>query len=262
MPTLPPALEVRQLTKHYLPPSRWLRPLVRSAVQERVVALADVSFRVEPGEVIGLLGPNGAGKTTLIKILTTLLEPTSGSATVGGVDVTNSPGEARRRLGVVLADDRGLYWRLTGLQNLEFFGALSGLGRRAARQRAAELMGRVGLADRDKLVFGYSTGMRAKLNLAIAQLAGPDFLVLDEPTRSLDPISSQEVLRMLRAFADAGSAALLSSHRITELIEVCDRIVVLTNGRARFVGPPEQLAAGASQQARALMSLLSDDAVR
>ncbi len=253
------ALEVRQLTKHYLPPPPWLRPLVRSAARQPVVALADVSFRVAFGEVVGLVGPNGAGKTTLIKILTTLLDPTSGSAAVGGIDVTTHAEEIRGRFGVVLSDDRGLYWRLTGQQNLEFFGVLSGLRMREATERAADLMDQVGLADRDKLVFGYSTGMRARLSLAVAQLGDPELLILDEPTRSLDPTASQEVLGMLRAFADRGGGVLLSSHRIAELIDVCDRIVVLTAGRVRFVGATEELAADASERTRALLTLLSQD---
>ena len=252
-------LEVRQLTKHYLPPPPWLRPLVRSAARQPVVALADVSFHVAPGEVVGLVGPNGAGKTTLIKILTTLLDPTLGSAAVGGVDVTTHAEAVRRKFGVVLSDDRGLYWRLTGQQNLEFFGVLSGLRMREATERAADIMDQVGLADRDKLVFGYSTGMRARLSLAVAQLGDPELLILDEPTRSLDPTASQEVLGMLRAFADQGGGVLLSSHRIAELIDLCDRIVVLTAGRIRFVGRAEDLAADPSEQARALLTLLSRD---
>lgn len=251
-------LEVHQISKHYLPPPPWLRPLVRSAADEPVTALSDVSFHVAPGEVVGLVGPNGAGKTTLIKILTTLLEPSEGWATIGGSDVTEQAAEARRHLGVVLADDRGLYWRLTGQQNLEFFGVLSGLSMQAAAERATDLIHKVGLAERDKRVFGYSTGMRARLSLAIAQLGEPHLLVLDEPTRSLDPAASQEVLSMLRGFADDGGAVLLSSHRIAELVDVCDLLVVLTGGTVRFVGQPHELASDTSQQARALLALLSE----
>jgi len=253
-----PILRVDQITKHYLPPPPWLRPLVRSAADEPVAALSDVSFDVAPGEVVGLVGPNGAGKTTLIKILTTLLEPNAGLATIGGLDVTKHAEAVRKDLGVVLADDRGLYWRLTGQQNLEFFGVLSGLSVQAAATRATDLLHQVGLADRDKLVFGYSTGMRARLSLAIAQMGEPELLVLDEPTRSLDPAASQEVLGMLRDFADDGRGVLLSSHRIAELVDVCDRLVVLTGGAVRFVGPPLQLAGDTSQQARALLALLSE----
>src|SRR5699024_11118539 len=126
-------------------------------------------------------GPNGAGKTTLIKTVCGLLEPTSGSAFVDGVDAVKQPITAKRKLGLVLADDRGLYWRLDGRRNLQFFAALVGLTPEAAKERASTLLEEAGLAHRDRLVFGYSSGMRTRLSIARALLGDPPFLLLDEP---------------------------------------------------------------------------------
>ncbi len=234
-------LRAEGLSKQYLPPSGWLRPLVRTAATRPVHALRDVSFSVGPGRITGLVGPNGAGKTTLVKILGTLLEPTAGRAWVDGVDVTAQPLEARRRLALVLPDERGLYWRLSGRQNLEFFAVLGGVPRAAARARADELLRRVGLADLDKLVFGYSSGMRARLNLARGLLGDPAVLLLDEPTRSLDPVASADVGRFLGELAAEGRSILLSSHRLDEIASLCHSVIVLVGGEVRHVGPVDEL---------------------
>ena len=153
---------------------------------------------VGSGAVVGLVGPNGAGKTTLLKIISTLLQPTTGHVLVDGYDPSHDARAVRDRIGLVLADDRALYWRLTGRENLEFFGVMHGLTSRDARARAGVLLDQVGLASRDKLVFGYSSGMRARLSLARALLARPPLLLLDEPTRALDPIASAAVAGMIR----------------------------------------------------------------
>lgn len=229
-------LDVEGVVKRYLPPPAFLRPFVRVATSRPVDALRNVSFKVDAGEVVGLVGPNGAGKTSLIKIIGTLLEPTDGTVTVGGADVRHDPAGVRRRLGLLLADDRGLYWRLTGRQNLELFGVLAGLTAAAAAGRADHLLDRFDLGQRDKLVFGYSSGMRSRLSLARAVLAEPPLLVLDEPTRSMDPVATADVGRFLRGFAATGRAVLLSSHRLDEVVTVCDRVVVMLEGQVRYDG--------------------------
>jgi ABC-2 type transport system ATP-binding protein len=220
----------------------FMRLVVRTATDHDVVALRDVDVNVTSGEVVGLVGPNGAGKTTLLKIISTLLQPTTGHVLVDGHDPRHDARSVRDRIGLVLADDRALYWRLTGRENLEFFGVMHGLTNRDATVRAGVLLDQVGLASRDKLVFGYSSGMRARLSLARALLTRPPLLLLDEPTRALDPVASAAVGEMLRASAADGVAVFLSSHRLDEIETACDRIVVVTDGAVRFDGAVSELS--------------------
>ena len=231
-----PLLDVHGVSKRYEPPPLALRPFIRLAAKGSVDALVDVSLEVAPGEIVGLLGPNGAGKTTLIKIIAGLLDPNGGMVLVDGFATNGDVWEVRRRLGLVLPDERGLYWRLNGRRNLEFFGMLHGLTRKAARARADELLETMELADRDKLVFGYSSGMRARLSIARALMVDPPLLVLDEPSRSLDPLASDEIMTLLRRQADTGRAILMSSHRLDEVAAVCDRVVALARGRVLYDG--------------------------
>lgn len=250
-------LRVEAITKWYLPPPPLLRPLVRVASPSPVQALKKVTMQVDQGEVVGLVGPNGAGKTTLIRVIATLLVPDDGTAHVHGFEVTRQPWEVRQHLGLVLEGDRGLYGRLTGRQNLEFFGVFAGLTPAMARQRADEQMRQTKLHQQDKLVFGYSSGMRARLSLARALLTNPSLLVLDEPTRSLDPVASTELGKLLRRLADQGRAVLLSSHRLDEVAAVCDRVVVLIDGEVRFAGPTRDLQEGERNGGAALGALLA-----
>jgi ABC-2 type transport system ATP-binding protein len=252
-------LSVEHVSLRYQRPPRLLRPLVRVASKEPHDALRDVSLDAQSGEIVGLLGPNGAGKTTLIKIIATLLDPTSGHVLVDGCDTLRNAHDVRSRIGLVLAEDRGLYWRLTGRQNLELFGRLSGLPRADARARASELLERMGLADRDRLVFGYSSGMKMRLSLARALAARAPLVVLDEPTRSLDPIATVETHESIRALTADGHTVLLASHRIDEIVGLCDRVVVLVGGTVRYFGPPSDL--GASENA-SLAELLATEARR
>ena len=231
-------LKIDGVSKTFPPAAGLLRLLMRTASDTPVVALSDVSFSVAPGEVVGLVGPNGAGKSTLFRIVATLLEPSAGSVSVDGFDSATDPAEIRRRIGLVLEGARGVYGRLSGLDNLEFFGVMAGLDRAAARRRGAELLELFGLAGRDRRVFGYSSGMRVRLALARALMVDPPFLLLDEPTRSLDPKASGEVLGLVRELAAAGRAVLFATHRLDEVRAVCDRAVVLTGGRVRFDGDP------------------------
>lgn len=253
-------LDVRGVSKTYEPPAAWLRPLVKTAVSAPVQALRDVSLHVDRGEIVGLVGPNGAGKTTLIKIISTLLEPTSGHATVDGFDVNHQGLSVRSRLGLVLEGDQGLYDRLTGMQNLEFYGRLAGLTRAAAQARAAEMMALLGLEDRDKLVFGYSAGMKVRLSICRALLADPALVVLDEPTRSLDPVASRTATRLFRGLAEEGRAVLLSNHRLDEIVAICTRVVAIVHGEVRFEGPPSELAGSPGEASAALSDLLEREA--
>lgn len=229
------------VSKRYMPLRQPLRTLVRVASDEPVDALVDVSLHVAPGEIVGLIGPNGAGKTTLVKIVGTLLLPTTGRVEVAGFDVVTQRARAKERLGLVLAEDRGLYWRLSGRHNLELFGVLYGLPKTFARQRANEVLELLNLDAPDRLVFGYSTGMKARLNIGRALMADPQVLILDEPTRSLDPVAREQMADLIRDLAEGGRAVLLASHDLDEVVAVCDRIAVLVGGTIRFEGSPTEL---------------------
>lgn len=249
-------LRIEGVSKTYLPPTGLLRLVMRAATAEPVEAISDVTFHVDSGEIVGLVGPNGAGKTTLLKAICTLVEPSSGAIHLDDLDVSSRSLEVRRQLGIALADDRALYWRLTGRQNLEFFGVMAGMSRSAASEQATRLMEEAGLAGRDKLVFGYSSGMKAQLSLARAILHDPSLIVLDEPTRSLDPLATIEFGRRLRTLADEGKAVLLSSHRLDEVEKICDRVVVILEGRVHYVGGVAELHDEEGTAASAITEIL------
>jgi ABC-2 type transport system ATP-binding protein len=248
-------LSVEGVVKRYSPPHPLLRFVVRGASRREITAVDGIDVRVEPGEIVGLVGPNGAGKTTLIKIIAGLVEPTEGRVRVG--DTADDLIARRRLLGMVFADERGLYWRLSGRENLAFFGGVYGFSRSIALERASTAMAQVGLDVDDRLVFGYSTGMRAKLSLARALMADPPYLVLDEPSRGLDPVVRADIRTLLRGLADEGRGVLISSHELDDVSVMCDRVVVIVAGRVRFDGPLNELKGETASAA--LMSLLRDD---
>ena len=160
----------------------------RDRAPEPFVAVDGVSFAVRPGEIFGLLGPNGAGKTTTIRMLSTLLEPTGGTATIAGYDIVRQATQVRQSLGAVLTGERSIYWKLTGRENLEYFAALYHLPPAVAKRQIAELLDRLELANKaDEYVERYSSGRKQRLAIAKALLANPPVLLLDEPTVGLDP---------------------------------------------------------------------------
>jgi ABC-2 type transport system ATP-binding protein len=209
-----------------------------------VEAVQGVSFTVERGELFGLLGPNGAGKTTTIKMLITLLLPTSGTASVLGHDVVSEPREVRRRVGYVFGGDRGLYERLSGLDNLRYFAELYGVPPREQRARIGELLELSGLAGREKeRVEGYSRGMRQRLHIARGLLHRPDVLFLDEPSIGIDPVGARELRATVADLRNAGTTVLLTTHYMFEADELCDRIAVIAGGRIVAEGTPADLKA-------------------
>jgi ABC-type Na+ transport system ATPase subunit NatA len=170
-----------------------------------VNAVDGLTLRIGRGQIHSLVGPNGAGKTTTIKILSTLLIPDSGRALVGGFDVVKEPEKVREIIGLVLAPDKGFYTRLTGLENLVYYGRLYGLSRGEAIRRARELLELVGLADEGKRLYEeYSLGMKAKLSIAKAMINDPSIIFFDEPTIGLDPLSARRVRQVIRGLSDAG----------------------------------------------------------
>ena len=207
-----------------------------------VVALDGVSMDIDEGEIHGLLGPNGAGKTTLVKVLSTVLLPTSGTAYVLGHDVVLETRAVRRTIGVVLGGDRGLYWRLTGRQNLEYWAALYNVPASTAKRRVSELLDSVGLSDRaNHLVEGYSRGMKQRLHLARGLVADPRVIFLDEPTAGMDPIASREFRRLVETLRSEGRTVLLTTHDMAEAEAVCDRVTLIDRGRVLAVETPRSL---------------------
>jgi ABC-type multidrug transport system ATPase subunit len=251
-------LRVENVAKVYNPPRGLLRLVVRTASTSPVVALRGVQFEANEGEIVGLVGPNGAGKSTLIRICTSLLVPSIGRVLIDGRDV--SAGAVRASISLLLTDERALYWRLTGRENLVFFGVMAGLTRRKAAARADELLRRFDLHDRDGRVFGYSSGMRVRLGLARALIGEPKLLILDEPSRSLDPVATSELHEHLRALASGGTTIVLSSHRLDDVETLCDHVVVLMKGSQRAWVTTAQLAEGAGSVADSLRAMLESEA--
>ncbi|MFI0960772.1 ABC transporter ATP-binding protein [Streptomyces sp. NPDC021080] len=204
----------------------------RGRSTREVTALSGVGLRVAPGEVHGLLGPNGAGKTTLCKILTTTLEPSTGSARVLGLDVVRQSRAVRRSIGLVFGGDRGLYGRLSARENLWFWGAMYGLRRSRLRSRAEVLLERVGLADRaDARVDTFSRGMKQRLHLARGLVGDPRVLILDEPTVGMDPVAALDFRALIGELRREGRTVLLTTHDMAEAEAVCDRVSLIDRGR-------------------------------
>jgi ABC-2 type transport system ATP-binding protein len=198
---------------------------------KEVVAVDDVSFEIQEGELFGLLGPNGAGKTTTVKMLTTLLIPTAGSASVKGFDVVAQADEVRRRIGFIFGGERGLYWRLSGIDNLRYFASLYSIDPDVTKQRIPYLLEMVGLKGRgDEKVQGYSRGMKQRLHVARTLLHDPDVLFLDEPTLGLDPVGAREFRQVILNLQSEKKTILLTTHYMFEADALCDRIAVINHG--------------------------------
>ena len=212
-----------------------------------VVALDGLSLAIPEGELFGLLGPNGAGKTTTIKILTTLLIPTSGRATVLGQDVVREAKQIRKRIGFVFGGERGLYYRLSGADNLRYFAELYSVVPREIGPRVVELLALVGLSDRaDERVEGYSRGMKQRLHLARTLLHRPLVLFLDEPTIGLDPIGARELRKIVTDLHAQGTTIILTTHYLFEADAMCQRIGVIDHGHLVALGTPGELKANVS----------------
>lgn len=210
--------------------------------KEPVVALDGVSLSVEGGEIHGLLGPNGAGKTTLVKILTTILIPTAGTARVLGFDVVSEATKVRPQIGLVFGGDRGLYTRLTSRQNLNYWSALYGVPVVDTPRTVARLLDLVGLRERaDERVEGYSRGMKQRLHLARGLVADPEVLFLDEPTIGLDPMASLEFRRLVLDLRDSGKTIFLTTHDMAEAEAVCDRVSLIDRGQILTTERPATL---------------------
>ncbi len=230
-----PAIQTRDLVMQFPAQQGWKSIFKHEPGK---VALNSVSLTVPHGEIFGLLGPNGAGKTTLVKILSTLSIPTSGTATVTGLDVVKDSLAVRRRIGVVYGDERTFYWRLSALDNLLFYAALYGIPARDARRRALELLELVGLSHAANLrMHHYSSGMKQRASIARGLLNDPDILIMDEPTRALDPMAALDLRQLVRErVVNERRTVILATNIMAEAEMLCDRIAFIDSGEIQMIG--------------------------
>ncbi len=232
-----PAVQVNNLRRVY----KSYVGVFRRKLKE-VEAVKGISFEVEPGELFGVLGPNGAGKTTTVKMLTTLLIPSGGNATILGYDVVKQAEAVRPRIGFIFGGERGLYWRLSGLDNLKYFSSLYQIDPDIQKQRIPYLLELVGLQDRaNEKVEGYSRGMKQRLHIARTLLNDPEVMFLDEPSIGLDPVAARDIRQVVRDLRDQKKTILLTTHYMFEADELCRRIAVINHGEIVALDTPANL---------------------
>ena len=213
-----------------------------------VKAVQGVSFTARDGEITGLLGPNGAGKTTTLRMLYTLMSPETGRVQVDGLDSVKDAEAVRRRLGV-LPDARGVYKRLTARENIAYFGKLHGMDAEDIARRTSELSLALGMDDvLDRQAEGFSQGQRTKTAIARALVHDPKNVILDEPTNGLDVMTTRGLREFLRQLKDEGRCVVFSSHIMQEVAALCDRIVVIAQGKVMAVGTPDELRAQTGEE--------------
>ena len=241
---IPNAIDVQSLKKIFETRRGFWRQKKKS-----VLAVEDISFSIAKGELFGLLGPNGAGKTTTVKMLTTILLPTSGTASVLGFDLSKDTQEIRKRIGFTFGGARGLYGRLTARDNLRYFAELYALEPGLSKKRIAEMLALVGLSERaDDRVETFSTGMQQRLHLARALLHDPEVIFLDEPTVGIDPVGARELRQTVKNLRQAGKTIMLTTHYMAEAEELCDRIAIVNKGKIVAMDTPSNLRRGISPE--------------
>lgn len=232
-----PAIEVTKLKRTFKASLGVINRKVKT-----VIAVDGISFDIKKGELFGLLGPNGAGKTTTVKMLTTLLIPTSGSARIADLDIVRDAEKIRSHIGFIFGGERGLYWRLSGVDNLRYFASLYYVDPIVAKKRIEYLMELVGLEDRGKeKVEGYSRGMKQRLHIARALIHDPEILFLDEPTIGLDPVGAREMRQMVLNLQSEKKTILLTTHYMFEADALCQRIAVINHGKIIALDTPTNL---------------------
>ncbi len=224
--------------------------------KKEISALHNINIQVKEGDIFGLLGPNGAGKTTLIKILCTLVLPSSGSAYVKGYDVTRDEKSIRGLIGYVISEERSFYWRLSGRQNLKFFAKLNNIPNRESEQRIEKLLDFLDLAkDAGRMFKDYSTGMRQKLAIARGLLTDPAILFMDEPTNCLDPVSAHnfKLLVKEKLAGEKKMTVIFATHNLRDAEELCSRIAIIQNGGVKFEGTLEDIKSRLNESKRYVM---------
>lgn len=231
------AIEVQELRRVYR-----ARIGVFGRKIKEVLAVDGIDFNVAQGELFGLLGPNGAGKTTTVKMLTTLLTPTSGQARVLGYDLVREADQIRHHIGFVFGGERGLYWRLSAYDNMTYFANLYHVPPEVQKRRIPYLLDLVGLGGRgDEKIEGYSRGMKQRLHIARALLHDPELLFLDEPTMGLDPVGARELRSTIRVLQSERKTILLTTHYMFEADALCQRIAVINQGTIVALDTPTEL---------------------
>jgi ABC-2 type transport system ATP-binding protein len=213
------------------------------STREKVVAVKDISLRIDKGQIVGLLGINGAGKTTTIKMLTTLIEPTNGSYSFDGINAIVRPDLVKRQINMIAGGERMIYWRLTAYENLWYYGQLYGIDNTLLKKRIEQLLHIVGLEDKADLpVETYSKGMKQRLQIARGLINDPKYIFLDEPTIGLDAVVTKDLHREIRSLAkDQGKGILLTSHYLSEVEELCDYIYIMNKGELVIEGTKKEL---------------------
>jgi ABC-2 type transport system ATP-binding protein len=210
--------------------------------KREVHAINGLDLNIARNIVFGLLGPNGSGKTTTIRILSTLLTPTSGQAKVMGFDVVKESRKVRRHIGLILGGERGLYGRLTGEENLKYFAALNHLSREQSKKRVKEMLELVKLTESaDRPVEQYSRGMRQRLHIARGLMTDPEIIFMDEPTIGLDPAGAQELRQLVPELINRGKTVLLTTHYMSEADELSQNIAIINQGRVIALGTPSEI---------------------
>ena len=209
---------------------------------KKVTAVDNVSFEVNPGEIIGLLGENGAGKTTTLRMLATMLKPTSGNATIDGYNIIDNPNKIRERIGILFGGDVALYDRLTGRENMIYFAKLNGMSDLEANQAVNKIASELEMSDYiDRPVGKYSRGMKQKVSLARSIIHQPDVMLFDEPSTGLDVLSSKLIHDFILKCKKDNKAIVFSSHNMYETEKLCDRSIIIHKGKIVASGTIEQL---------------------
>ena len=261
-----PAIKVTNLRREFGGTSRKKRSSDPHATITKIddsvkVAVNSISFEVNKGEIFGILGPNGAGKTTTIRMLTTLLKPTSGLGEVLGIDVADDrrTRELRRRINMVSGGERGLYYRLTGRQNLRYFADLYGIPKDVREERINKTLELVKMTEAaDKRVEEYSRGMKQRIHIARALINDPEILFLDEPTIGLDPEISKQIRKIVKELSEQGTTIILTTHYMYEAEELCDRLILLKKGNIVGYGTIDELRAKVSDDTMIRVITASD----
>ena len=211
-------------------------------IVEKTQALKDINFSIKKGEIFGILGPNGAGKSTLIKIMATLLKEDSGSIKILGLDVDKNEKVIRQKINLITGSERGLYWRLTARENLEYFAELYGISKKNKKNLIDKLVKLVGLFGReDEKVEKYSKGMKQRLQIARGLINDPQIIFLDEPTLGLDVLSAVNLRKLIKELSREGKTIIYTTHYMKEAEEICDRVLFINKGKVLDIGNIDDL---------------------